>query len=180
MHGGFLEQALSFLPNFAFKVGVGRGKQSGVARIDACLGVVEASDENLRLWKAKRDGLTLDVHVLRLQFAEIDASDNFAVHDEEEAVAHEELRQVRAVVFTGNDFVHGEADGFQALELLNLADDGGLVDANQGSAAVGTQKGEKAGPGGEPYGKADNQERQKKTKSKIFAPEGEERLTRCM
>ena len=54
-----------------------------------------------------------------------------------------------------NDFVHGEADGFEALKLLNLADDGGLIDANERAASVRAEKRKKAGAGGEPDDEAD-------------------------
>src|SRR4029077_17453735 len=111
LHRGFLQFACGFLTNFTFQIRIGRGEEAGVAGIDARLRVVEASDENLSLGKAKRDGLTPNDDVGGLQLAKVDPPDDFAMYDEKETIAHQEFRQVRAVVFTGNDFVHGKADG---------------------------------------------------------------------
>jgi hypothetical protein len=134
------------------------------------LRVVEASDENLSLGKAKRDGLTLNDDVGGLQLAKVDASDDFAMYDEKELIAHQEFRQVRAVVFTGNDFVHGKADGFEALKLLDLADHGGLVNVDQSAATIGAQKRKQAGAGSKPDDEADSEESQEKSKQKCFHP----------
>jgi len=71
--------------------------------------------------------------------AEIDARDDIAMDYEQKAIAGEEFRQIGIFVFARNDFVHGEADSFQTLELLNLADDGGLVNVNQRTARVGAE-----------------------------------------
>lgn len=53
------------------------------------------------------------------------------------------------------DFVHRETDGFQSLKLLNLADHGGLINANERAARVRAEKMEKARAGGEPDEEAD-------------------------
>ena len=132
--------------------------------------VVEAGDKNLSLGKAKRDGLILNDDVVELELAEVDAADDFAVHDEKEAVAHQKLGHVRAVVFAGNDLVHGEADGFEALKLLDLTDDGRLVDVNQTAATIGAQKRKQTCAGSELDDEAYSEERQEKSKQKCFYP----------
>jgi hypothetical protein len=92
------------------------------------------------------------------------------MHDEKEPIADQEGGQVGAVVFTGNDFVHGEADGFKALKLLDLADDGGLVNVNQSAGAIGAQKRKQAGAGSKPDDEPDREESQEKAKGKCFHP----------
>jgi hypothetical protein len=172
LHRGFLKLALGFLTNFTFQIRIGRGEQAGVAGIDARLRVVEASDENLSLGKAKRDGLTLNDDVAGLQLAKVDAPDDFAMYDEKETIAHQEFRQVRAVVFTGNDFVHGKADGLEALKLLDLADHGGLVNVDQSAATISAQKRKQTGAGSKPDDEADSEKSQEKAKQKCFYPRG--------
>ena len=55
---------------------------------------------------------------------------------EEQAIAGEKFREIRIVAFAGNDFVHGVGHGFEALKLLNLADDGGLTDVDRSLPAA--------------------------------------------
>jgi len=170
LHRGFLKLAFGFLTNFTFQIRIGRGEEAGVAGIDARLRVVEARDKNLSLGKAKRDGLTLNDDVGGLQLAKVDAPDDFAMYDEKETIAHQEFRQVRAVVFTGNDFVHGKADGLEALKLLDLTDHGGLVNVDQSAATISAQKRKQAGAGSKPDDEADSEESQEKAKQKCFYP----------
>jgi hypothetical protein len=49
------------------------------------------------------------------------------VDDEKQSLTSERLWKVRIVALAAYDFVHRVADGFKALELLNLADDRRLV-----------------------------------------------------
>src|ERR1700693_5069653 len=59
--------------------------------------------------------------------------------------------EVGVSVFAGNNFVHGVPDGFEALPILDLADDGGLIDVDDGAAcAKRGEEVEEAESGGEP------------------------------
>ncbi len=58
-----------------------------------------------------------------LELAEIDASDHAAVHDEQKAVAEEKVGEDGVLVLALNDGVDRVADGFEAVEALDLADD---------------------------------------------------------
>jgi len=131
-----LELAFRFHADLAFEIGVGGGKQAGVAGIDFSFGVVDAGAEDLRGGQVDVDVSAMDLNVAGLQVREIDASNDFAVHYEKQAVAGQEFGEVGVGVLAGNDFVHGVADGFEALEFLNLADDRGLIDVDLGAAAV--------------------------------------------
>ena len=82
MQRGLLKLPLGFLSNFAFQIGVGRGEEAGVSGIDAGFGVVETSNEDLRFWNAKRDRFATDGNVLRLQLAQVDASNDVAMNHE--------------------------------------------------------------------------------------------------
>ena len=71
--------------------------------------------------------MALHADVTAFDVCEVHASHYFTVHDEENAVASQKLWQVRIVTRSADDFVHGIANGFQFLQLLDLAHNGGLV-----------------------------------------------------
>ena len=50
------------------------------------------------------------------------------LNPQQQAIAHEELGDVRIIVFARNDFFHRVANGFEAMELLNLSYNCGLID----------------------------------------------------
>ena len=157
LEGGVLQGAFGFKADLAFEIGIRGRKEAGVAGVDAGFGIVEAGDEDLRLGKAKHDGVVADGDVLWLELAEVHAGDDFAMDDEEEAVTGEEFGEDGIFVFAGDDFVHGELNGFEALELLNLANDGGLVHADDGAAGERAEQAEEAGAGDAPDGDADGE-----------------------
>lgn len=136
LQGGLLELAFGFYADLAFEIGVRGRKQAGVAGIDFGSGVVDAGAEDLRGGQVDGDVGGVDLNVAGLQVREIDASNDFAVYYEKQAVTGQEFGEVGVGVLSGNDFVHGVADGFETLEFLNLADDGGLIDVDLGVAAV--------------------------------------------
>ena len=75
------------------------------------------------------------------------------MNDEQKLISSEKLRQDRICVFAGNNFVHGVAHGFESLKLLDLADDGGLIDADGGASAAGHgEKVEQVNAGEKPDG----------------------------
>ena len=73
-------------------------------------------------------------------------------------------------MLAGNDFVHGETDGFEALQLLNLADNRGLVDMDERAVGVGTKQMEKAGAGDEPDDQADGKKSEQNACEQSFDP----------
>jgi hypothetical protein len=133
---GLLELAFGFFADLAFEIGVGRREKTGVTRIDFCASVVDAGAEEFGGGQVDGNFLALDLHIAGLQIGEIYTSDHFAVDHKEQPVAGQKFWQVGVVVFTGNDFVHGVADGFEALELLDLANYRGLIHVEEGTAAA--------------------------------------------
>ena len=133
---GLLELALGFDADLAFKVGVGRRKQAGVAGIDFGPGVVDAGAEDFRGGQLQGYFIPLNCDVAGPQVRKIDAADNFSVHDQQQAIADQKFGQVGIGVLAGNDFVHGIADCFEALELLNLTDHRWLVNVDASPAAM--------------------------------------------
>ena len=71
--------------------------------------------------------MALHADVAAFDVCEVHASYYFTVHDEENAVASQKLRQVRIITGAADDFVHGIADGFKFLQLLDLAHYCGLI-----------------------------------------------------
>ena len=71
--------------------------------------------------------MALHADIAAFDVCEVHASYYFTVHDEKDAVASQKFWQVRIITGAADDFVHGIADRFQFLELLNLAHHGGLV-----------------------------------------------------
>src|ERR1700688_579253 len=71
--------------------------------------------------------MALHADVAAFDICEVHAGNHFAVDDEQDAVASQKLWQVRIVTRSADDFVHGVADCFQFLQLLDLAHHGGLV-----------------------------------------------------
>jgi len=128
-----LQLALGFLADFAFKIWIGGGKKAGVARIDFSFFVVEPGNENLGFGKGKSDLSTLHGNIRWLYAREIDPRNYFAVSHQQKSIADQELGHIRTTsAFSGDDFVHGEFDGFEALQLSNLANYGGLIDVDKG------------------------------------------------
>ena len=133
---GLLQLTFGFFADFTFEIGIGRGEQTSVAGVDASLGVIDAGAEDFGGGQMDGNFLALDLDVTVLQRREIDAGDDFAMHDQQQAIANEKFGEIGIGVFAGNYFVHGVADGFEALEFLNLADDGGLIDVDDGAASA--------------------------------------------
>src|ERR1700722_15308906 len=71
--------------------------------------------------------MALHADVAAFDVCEVHACYYLTVHDEENAVASQKLWQVRIITGAADDFVHGIADGFEFLQLLNLAHYCGLV-----------------------------------------------------
>jgi len=63
----------------------------------------------------------------RSQVGQIDACHYFSVHHQQQAVAGKKLRQIRIRALAGNNFVHRIADSLEALQELNLTNDGRLI-----------------------------------------------------
>lgn len=79
--------------------------------------------------------------------------------DEKQALTSEGLWEIGIVALAADDLVHGVADGFQALELLNLADDCRLVGVDlDSSAAEQAEKMKKANSGSCPNEDTDDRE----------------------
>ena len=148
-----------FFADLGFEIRIGRTEEAGVAGVDASFGIVDASAEDFRRRQVNGDVATVDGNVGWLKFGEIDPADSFSVDNEQQTIAGEEVRQEWIVVLAGNDFVHGVADGFEALELLNLADDGGLIDVEGDAAAGETEQVEQVYAGDEPDAESDDCQR---------------------
>ena len=70
---------------------------------------------------------------------------------QQQPVPGEKFREIRIVVFTRNNLIHGIADGFQPLKLLNLMNHGGLIHIDvRAAAAQITDQVKKPEPGREP------------------------------
>ena len=137
--GGFLEVLFGFGAGFGFEVGVGGDEEAGGAGVDAGVLVVDGGDEDLGGWKHDADraagGGLGDLCVVGFHLAEVDAGDGLAVHDEEEAVAGEEVGEDGAGFVAFDDGVERVDDGFEAVELLDFFNDGGCGDVDGGGAA---------------------------------------------
>ena len=92
--------------------------------------------------------------------------------DEEKTIADEEFGQVGILMFAGDDFVHGEADGFKALELLNLADDCGLVNVDKRAHGEWAEEMEQAGASDEPDDERNGKNRAEDAGEQSLAPGG--------
>lgn len=77
-----LKLPLGFLSDFAFQIGVWRGEEARVSGIDAGFGVVQARNQDLRFWNSKRDRFATNGNVLRLQLAQVHASNDVAMNHE--------------------------------------------------------------------------------------------------
>src|SRR5215471_4422844 len=67
------------------------------------------------------DAVAVNAHVRRLDLSQVNSGNDLTMYHKQQAIAHEELREVRVVVFARNDFFHRIGDGFEAMELLNLS-----------------------------------------------------------
>ena len=133
---GCLKLALSFLAYLAFKIRIGRGEESGVARIDSRLRVVEASGEDFGLRQVNRNAAPAYHDVAGLKLRQIQSGDHLAVHHQQQTIAREKFRQDGILALAADNFVHGVADCLEALERPDLADDGGLVHADVNLSAT--------------------------------------------
>ena len=79
------------------KVGIGKDEEPSGAREDPGAAVIDAGSENLRWRQMNLDRIAIYVDVGRLELAEVDAGDHFAVRDEENLVADQKAWDVRAV-----------------------------------------------------------------------------------
>jgi hypothetical protein len=71
--------------------------------------------------------MTLYANVGAFNGREVHTGNDFAVDHEENAVASQKFWQIGVVAGAADDFVHGVADGFEFLQLLDLSHYGGLV-----------------------------------------------------
>jgi hypothetical protein len=159
LHGGGGEFALGFFADLGFEIRIGRAEESCVARIDASFSVVDARAEHFGGREMDGDVAAVNCDVGGLKFGEINPADGFPMNNQEQSIACEDVREIWIVVLAGNYFVHGVADGFEALELLNLADDGGLIDVKGDAAAREAKEIEQVHAGDEPYAESDDGER---------------------
>jgi len=151
--GGLLELLLGLGAGLGLEVLVGRDEQAGGSGVDAGVLVVDGGKEYLRGGQGDVDGADAvvlgDAHVLRLEFGEVDAGNGLAVDDEEDAVAGDEVGQDGGGPGAFDDGVDGVDDGFEAVESLDLLDDGGdggVDDDRPGGDGVGDAAG-KTGAG---------------------------------
>jgi hypothetical protein len=164
---GFVEDAvcdcglgdllLRCLAYFGFQVRVGGYKQAGGAGVDARVLVVEARGEDLRRGKMDTHGLARDGDVAGLELGHVDARDDFAVGDEKQLIAGEEVGQEDVFTLAFDDLVDGVDHCFQTREPADLFDDrhGGGVD---GGGAAGEVAGQVVPPCGS-FGKGDVKEK---------------------
>src|SRR5262249_5774918 len=85
-------------------------------------------NQDFRLRKMNGDVVAVNAHVRRLDLSQVNSGNDLTMYHKQQAIAHEELREVRIVVFARNDFFHRVANGFEAMELLNLSYNCGLTD----------------------------------------------------
>ena len=138
--GGLGDLFFGCLADLGFEVGVGGDEHAGDAGVDAGVGIVEAGGEDLRCGQVDVDGsavqgVSVDGDVGGFELAEVDSGDDFAVGDEEELVAGEEVGQQGVLALALDDFVDGVDDGFEAGELADSVDDGGGGCVDGGAAA---------------------------------------------
>ena len=81
------------------------------------------------------DLLALYLYVAGLQAGEVDAGDDLAVDQHEQAISGQKVREDGIFLGAADHFVHGVNHGFQALQSLDAIDDGGLADVNAESPA---------------------------------------------
>jgi hypothetical protein len=144
--GGGLELLLGLGAGVGFEIGVGGDEEAGRADVDAGVLVVDGGEEHLGGREGDVDGLAAvgDADLFGFELGEIDARDGLAVDDEEQAVAGEEVREDGGGLRAFDDSVDRVDDGLeavQALDLLNDGRDGGV----EGGGAAGDKAGEAGG-----------------------------------
>jgi len=143
VEGGLCHLLLGCLANLGLEIHVGVDEQAGASGKDLGLAVVDARGEDLGCGQFHMNGIAVDGDVGRLELLKIDAGDDFAVGDEDELVADQEVGNVGALALAFDDFVEGVDDGFEAGELADAFDNGGGGCVDCGGAA-GDEAGEAA------------------------------------
>ena len=175
--GGLLELALGFGAGVGFEVAVDGNEQAGGAGINAGVGVVEGGDEDFRGGKDEMDGAiggavwVFDADVFGFEFGQVDAGDGLAVDDEEDAIGGEDVGEDGAGFVAFDDGVERVDDGFEAIEGLDVVDDGGdgLIEGGgargdeggqaRGEAGGGVMEEKREGGGAEQEGEQEGKER---------------------
>ena len=85
--------------------------------------------------RRKLNLLALHSNVARLQIREIDSGDNLAMHQHQQPVSGEKIRQHRILFRAAHDFIHRVDHRLQPLQPLNAIDHGGLAHINGESSA---------------------------------------------
>ena len=147
--GGLFELALGFLADLRFEIGIGGDEKSCLAGVDAGLAAIEASAENLGSGKMDVNVAAADVDVVGLESCEVDAGDDVAMNEHEQAITGEKVGKNQVLFGAGDDFVHGIDDGFKPRQTLDAIDNGGLRGIDDESAAGdgGVEAADQAGPG---------------------------------
>ena len=135
-----LKLALSFSANFAFEVWIRGRKKASFTRIDSRSCAIDPSAQNFRWRKVNRHFLVVDFDIPRLQICKIDPCNNFPMHNEQQAITGQKVRQISISVSTRDDLIRRVADSLQSLKLLNLTNYSRLVHVSSGLSAQNTHE----------------------------------------
>ena len=120
--------------NFAFKTGIDRDEKPRPPFEDVGPRVVERHGENLGGRQVDTNGAIRKLNSRGGELVEVNACNRLAVDFEKDAVTGEDGRQVAAFAVSGNDFVHGIGNRFEARQAADLHHDRRLRGIDTGGA----------------------------------------------
>ncbi len=125
-----------FLAYLSFKIRVSGYEQTGLPRVDARLGAIEARAENLGFGKMENRSMTVEFEIGRPESAKIDPGDNFPVHQHQQAISGQEIGQNRIFLVAAHNLIDGVDYCFQPLKLLNLLHHRRLAHVDASAASI--------------------------------------------